>query len=216
MKNLHRHQENSQSEVIMKSGGLIFILIILPLPAFALTPIVINDNFEKIAIGRYMEYIADNDKKISIRNITDESLTWKKSEKDGFGFGFSSIHYWFRFKIRYDLKKQKGLYLELSNPMLDYIELYIPEENGNFREIRTGDHYNFKQRDVLDTDFVFRMEEIADEITCYLHIFCPASSLSFLPTILSQKSYLQKFHQQMPVFWIYYGPDYAHTIYNYS
>jgi adenylate cyclase len=204
----------------MKLLLLIGILLseLLPIPIYAQTPVVINDNVENIPIGPYMEYcIPDKGNVVSliVRNqLSDESMDWKKINKEHINLGLTSKYRLFRFLIKNDCKKQKYWYLDLSNQMLSFVILLKPMIDRKYKIIFNGNVIPLGNRDIPSNNIIFHMDEISNEMPCYLYIQETLSPLSFFPVLQTQQFHLQKLHQKMPIFWIFCGVMIAVLFYN--
>ncbi len=194
---------------------LLFLLFcsFFPIPAFAVQPISIEDAMDTKHIGKHIEYIEDGLKKLNINKILTKKLEWKQSDKNSLTFGFTSSVYWFRFSVENSLNYDKEWFLEIDYPMIDRIDLFIPGESGDFTVKSSGDHRRFYEREIIDRNFFFRLNEKPGLHTYYFRIET-TSSLNFSPAIYSQESLIKRMSNEYAVFWIYYGFMIALAFYN--
>lgn len=191
-----------------------FFVFLLSMPLLAAEPIIINNIKTRISIVNDLEYIKDIDKNLTIDKITDKSLIWKHSNKEELNFGLRSTPYWFRFTVNNISKQETNWYLEIAFAMLDYIDLYIPQETGGFKVIRTGDGTPFNTRDVKDREFIFYLKERPGQHTYYIRVFCPISSTTIPLSILSHDGFINRYNVELPIFWMYFGLLLLIIIYN--
>jgi serine phosphatase RsbU (regulator of sigma subunit) len=180
---------------------------------FGAEPILINDDLDSKEVGKQMEFIQDPTMILSIKDVTSKSVLWKKSDVDAFNFGFAKPAYWFRFSIRNEQKNERGVYLEITYPMIDNIELYIPQQQGQYLVKKAGDLRPFYEREIVDRNFIFFLQADPGIHTYYLR-FETTSSLNFKPIMWSQKAYLKRVNAEFPLFWIYYGLMMVMVLYN--
>ncbi len=192
-------------------GFLLFLLILFTLKGYA-TPIMISDNPEALPIGKNLEYFHDAEKMHTIDTITLHSY-WTESSGDSLNFGFTTDPYWFRFSATNPEQENTSWFFEISYPMIDSIELYVPLKNGGFHKITAGDRYPFLQRNVIDRNYLFSMKEPPGNRTYYFRIET-TSSLNFAPLMMSPRAYIHRMNYVQPVSWIYYGFLLIMIIYN--
>ncbi|MBN1495658.1 MAG: SpoIIE family protein phosphatase [Spirochaetes bacterium] len=192
--------------------ALLILALAVPLAADS-ERIVIDDSFESMEIGDRVDFVEDASQKLTIDDIAVDSAGWKRSAGTSFNFGFATPAYWFRFTLENRQVNEKGVYLEISYPMLDFIELYIPQQSGGYLVKKSGDHYPFYDREIVDRNFIFYIPPGAGTLTCYLRIQS-SSSVNFKPILWSQRSYLRRVNTEFPLFWIYYGLMMVMVLYN--
>lgn len=100
-------------------------------------------------ISTQMLWLKDEHNKFSfdqVKNLTDQQFNLP----DGYSFsrGYTSSGYWFKFDLIFSperLNNNRWL-LEIPFPLLDYVDLYMPDGNGGFSVIETGDRRPFFNR----------------------------------------------------------------------
>jgi serine phosphatase RsbU (regulator of sigma subunit) len=190
-----------------------FLLAAMYAPLVAMKPLIIDDPFSSVQFGKDIDYIEDKNKSITIETITDEKMVWTRSKSNSINFGFTPSVYWFRFAVDNRQTANREVYLEISYPMLDYIELYVPQKNGSFLVKKTGDHYPFNDREIVDRNFIIPLLAENGLKTCYIRIET-SSSLNFSILLMSNKAYIKRINIEYPLFWIYYGLMMVMVLYN--
>jgi methyl-accepting chemotaxis protein len=190
----------------------IAILILLsPVSLLALESIPVDTSFDKKTIGLFIEYIEDKDKLLTIDTVI-HNKEWSVSNRDSFNFGFTKSVYWFRFAIDNAAAGPVDLFFEISYPLLNYVDFYIPVK-GKYKVVRTGNKYPFYEREIEDKNFLFELKE-GPGIHTYFFRIDTASSLNFIPELMSQKAYFKRANTQLPVIWMYYGLMFVMLVYN--
>lgn len=187
----------------MKRYIIALSLILLPFKAFSGDIIGIRQDTSSLPVLLQAEYLEDKDGALSF-DAVKESEGWKKTSKESVNFGFTKSVYWFRFTIENRGTKDPVYYLELDYPMLDYVDLYIPDESGAYTVNKTGDLLPFSQRDVNDRKIMFKITPPGFPGTYYMRIKT-TSSVNFSLTLLSIYAYIDKIKQDLPAFWAFYG-----------
>ncbi|MBN1497654.1 MAG: hypothetical protein JXA07_12840 [Spirochaetes bacterium] len=188
-----------------------FFITLLPISVLALDSVRVDDSFSSRVIGTSIEYLEDKERNMTFDRARS-SGGWIKSEKDSLNFGFTPSVYWFRFSINNATGAPMNHFLDISYPLMNYLDFYIPEDDG-YRIEQTGNRYPFYNREIEDKNFVFHLKEAPGKHTYYLRIETK-SSINFIPTLMSQKAYFHLVQTKTPVFWIYYGLMLIMLVYN--
>ncbi len=138
----------------MKKTVMIFFLVI-SVPVFLIdtvftAPIELDDNLTISTIARITEYYIDKDGNQTIDTIKSNTISWNKFNQDAFNFGFVDSVYWFKFSVNNTLNEKKEWYLEIDYPMLDTIDLFMPDAKTGIKKITTGDRHPFHNREIND------------------------------------------------------------------
>lgn len=120
-----------------------------------------------------MLWLKDEHNKFSfeqVKNLTNQQFNMP----DGYSFsrGYTSSGYWFKFDLNFspELPNNHRWLLEIPFPLLDYVDLYIPDGNGGFSVIETGDRRPFSNRVIDTTNFVFSISPEQNQGTYYLNV----------------------------------------------
>ncbi|MFH0977033.1 MAG: 7TM diverse intracellular signaling domain-containing protein [Spirochaetota bacterium] len=182
---------------------------------------ILTEPKEEYPLGLHLEILEDREKKWKIEDASSPKLTeyFFQSSKETPNFGFIDYAYWVRFKLINKSHKEDWL-LEISYPLLDQIEVYIPAtyNNGKTRQnyiIKTaGENYPFYKRELKHQNFVFHLRILAGkEITYYIR-FESTGSVQLPLTLLSPAAFSAKDHEQRIVLGLYYGIILALLLYN--
>jgi methyl-accepting chemotaxis protein len=185
------------------------VLHIAPLDA---APIGFDDTLERINITSSVQYIEDPRRSVSIEDVRTKNLSWQDVKGESLNFGFAKSAYWFRFTVDNRSGRDATWYLEITYPMIDYLDLYRADRDG-LTVKKTGDHLPFNSREIKDKNFIFSNTQAPGRTDYYLR--CDTtSSVNFSFIMWSPRSYLDRIFRELPVFWIYYGLMMVMVIYN--
>ncbi len=180
--------------IFLQIGILLFSLLPFPLhPLLAAETVIVSPEKEEYPLGLHMDILEDKSSRLIISDILtpETAALFKQSHEESPSFGFSDSSYWARVKIKSVLPEPATFYLELKYPMLDHVELYIPDKGGILRKFITGDHHPFHERFLEHSNFVFPVFlQPEREITCYM--LCRTTSSVNLPAVLLSASALAK------------------------
>jgi signal transduction histidine kinase/serine phosphatase RsbU (regulator of sigma subunit) len=204
----------------MKNTFYIFTIIFLLLyavPINALEPVELNEEtLSGKSIGKQMEYLEDIEGKLTIEDVSGDKVepqAWKKNVHDSINHGFTHSIYWFRFSIKNSTDKPIDWYFNISYPLIDLIDFYIPRESEIYQHKQMGDSFPFNIREVKDVSFIFSLNDKTGQRNYYFRINT-SSSMTFTPVIMNSRAYLQKLNREQPVIWIYYGMMIIMVVYN--
>ncbi len=146
----------------------ILLLVLSCTPLIAQRSLIIQDDLQEYYIsGQTISYLKDIEKKLTITQVSSPEYQekFKNDIKDIPNFGYTRSAYWLKFNIKGGEKKENWL-LVISYALLDYITLYIPVKNG-YEEKRQGQLLPFKERDVKNENFVFKINLVPGEISTF-------------------------------------------------
>jgi signal transduction histidine kinase/CheY-like chemotaxis protein len=178
-------------------------------------PAVIADS-EQIFLGPYLEYLEDPDGSYDVSDVTSPPLKgrFRRSRQVSPGFGFTSSVYWFRFSIKNPSDGERLRFLEIEYPLLDYIELYIPDGRGGFKVYDEGDRRPFYDRPIPYRNFVFILDiPPGESMSCLLRVKT-SSSLNLPARLYSEAGFIDKVESEETALGIYFGILFAMLAYN--
>lgn len=174
------------------------------------------NNFSKTDIGNHIYILEDQSGNYNIDNILSDSLQnkfrlWESGEPN---FGFTSSVYWIRFTINNPADENINTYLEVSYPLIDYIDIYILDDSGNYKIKRTGDHLPVSSRDINHRNFIFGIMLKADSDQTYFMRFKTSSSMNLPLTLWSEKALFNKIEIEQILLGIFFGAVIIMMVYN--
>ncbi len=75
--------------------------------------------------------------------------------------------YWVRFPIRLSGPSERVWLLEFYDQTIDYIDVFIPEQNGSYRKVEMGDQYRFQNRLFRHKNFEILLQVPTDTVLTY-------------------------------------------------
>jgi diguanylate cyclase (GGDEF)-like protein len=114
----------------------------------------IPDELQGTPIGANMLYLEDAQHRHSIHSLLEKPQDWQQIERTSPNFGFTSSAYWFKFDIDNPTENEPSVYLEITLPFLDKVELYQLESGKIIQQHVVGDTYPFDERPVTHQNFV--------------------------------------------------------------
>ena len=118
---------------------------------------------------------------------------WSQLQSNQVKFGFDDRTYWFRTQIQNNSQYPLSFYLEIGNPLLDNVSVYVLR-NGKVKSVQhLGDQQIFHHRPVLHEHFVLPISFLADD-ELEIYIATQTSGTVNFPVFLWQKETFQS-HQ---------------------
>ncbi len=178
---------------------------------FTITPILKHES-----IGKYLEVLEHKTGKMTIDDITSPEIQSRinRSEQEEPGFGLTSSVYWAKLSVNNPSKELVSWLLEIGYPLLDYIDLYIPDEHGNFIVKKSGDRLPFNTREIKYRNFVFDLSENPNSVKIYYLRFQTSSSMNFPMHFWHQDTFIEETSTNSALLGIFYGAVIIMIIYN--
>lgn len=137
------------------------------------------------------EYFADTTNDHSIETIRGESsaISWFVQSSQSLNFGYKNYPYWFRFELSNPRQSSVEQVLQLGYPLIDEIELYRYDEQGELIEyLHFGDQLPYVHREI-DHPFFLHNVNLA-----------PGAKHQVYLRVMTSGSMMMPMH-------LWYGPD---------
>lgn len=180
-------------------------------PVFTIAP-----SLDHSSLGKQVEILEDKSGNLTINDVISSKISgqFHPSEQEEPGFGFTSSVYWVRLTVNNTQDQTVDWYLEIGYPLLDYIDLYIPNGEGNFSIKKTGDRLPFNSREVNYRNFVFHLSENPTSLRTYYLRFQTSSSMNFPLKFWLKDVFFEKNIAEIILLGVFYGAVIIMIIYN--
>ncbi len=177
------HLWGSACGFIHEGISIILLLLFLPAAATPCTAETLQIKDAVYQIDQYLEFLEDSGRAFTINAVRSAPLAEQFSPATKFpaNFGLTDSAYWIRMQLR---PVADGPWLlEISSPRLDRIDLYAVSAGGETLHKTSGLKFPFRDRDVPNKDFVFRLPLTQGTMsTVYLRV--ESSDAIFVPVTL--------------------------------
>lgn len=196
------------------------IFLIVLLPAIGLNAqqveFTIDPALGNASLGRYIEILEDKTGDLTIQDVTslEKAQTFSPSEAEEPGYGFTSSVYWARLTVINPSNVPIEWFLELGYPLIDFVDMFVPDEQGGFIKKQTGDHIPFDSRDIYYKNVIFHLSENPGEKKTYYLRLETSSSMNFPIHYRSRDALFKKTNTEQMVLGIFYGALLIMVIYN--
>jgi len=177
---------------------------------------IISPSVDQASLGKRIEILEDKSGNLTIDDVKSPKLSghFFPSQENEPGFGFTSSVYWVRLKVNNPQDKPVNWYLEIGYPLLDYIDLYFPDSEGNIITKKTGDRLPFNSREIDHRNFIFDLSEKPNSIMTYYLRFQTSSSMNLPLKFWLEETFFEKTSTEIIILGIFYGAVIIMIIYN--
>jgi len=197
---------------------LLVAVILLPATAAGGAPVILEDgmHLSPEPLGLHLDVLHDADRKYTIDDVTGPELIgqFDPSRAATLNFGFSKGAHWLRLQILNNLAHEKTLLLEAAFPLIDSVDLYIPNTTGGYDKMRGGELVGGNRGQPRQRNPVFPITLPPErQLTYYIRLQDNGSVP--LPLILWEPdTFLKNTTRQYLLFGLYYGCLLAIILYN--
>ncbi len=195
-----------------------YILILFPAISylFAEQSLTIKSSLTHESIAKNIKILIDQSATLSIDDVSSAVFEdqFFSTADDQPGFGFTSAVFWVRLDVNNPQNIPVSWYLEIGYPLLDFIDLYIPDTTGSFSVRKTGDMLPFNSRDVFHRNFVFNLSEQKQSSKSYYLRMQTSSSMNFPIHFWLPETFYEYTSPETLLLGIFYGAFIIMIIYN--
>lgn len=119
-----------------------------------------------------LDILKDPDHRLGIAEVTspEYAVSFHTNRGGTLNFGYSNANYWVRFTLQNGMPERRW-FLEVANPNLSKVTLYVADTSGVYQEIQAGTSWPYVERPIQHRSFLFPFAPAQDTQTYYLKIF---------------------------------------------
>jgi len=195
---------------------LLGLWLVLALPVYA-EPIVIAAQSSQLSLGKQLLYFEDPSLEYQLSDILAEEKRGKRSWQQANtlfpNYGFTKSAFWVKLPLL-NLSKQQQWLLQVNYPLMDEIELYVPNEQGIYQQFLGGDSFPIAQRQSKDRGFAFAITLPShSEQAVYLRLQSRDSMIIAI-NLLTPDAFRDNQRKEGFLFGMYYGAILIILLYN--
>lgn len=135
---------------------LLVLAVIGPGLAVAHPSVILDDTTSRVDLTGRMEVLRDDGGGLTIDDMERPEIAQRFQPLPGdLAAGYDRSAFWLRFHVQRVPTAEQRWFLEVRMPYLDYVTLFVPEDDGRFGAVSTGDRTPFSTRPVPYRTFVF-------------------------------------------------------------
>jgi len=154
----HFHSKGILSLTIVLHSLLLY-LCSTSIYAENINPLSLSLSLSEQSLTEHLQIAIDPQQQWTIDGLLQKTVQadFQTSHTSMPNLGLSSAAIWLRFQINNPRNTDQIRLLEISYPLLDYIELYQVDAQGHYKLKQAGDRYAFSQRDIKHPNFIFKL-----------------------------------------------------------
>jgi serine phosphatase RsbU (regulator of sigma subunit) len=157
-----------------------------------------------------VEIIRDEKGALTFNEVKDSTRFVKTSQN---AFGFTNDAIWTRFSVTIPDGNAAEWFLEIGYPLLNTIDIHIPDANNNYTVKHYGNKLPFATRDINNHNVLIRLNSDPGTYTYYIR-FKSESSMNIPMSIHSLKNVISEINIQKTIFGLFYGALLIILVYN--
>jgi signal transduction histidine kinase/HPt (histidine-containing phosphotransfer) domain-containing protein/ActR/RegA family two-component response regulator len=165
------------------------------------------------SLSRDAEVLPDPEGRWTLEDVTREPLAgqFRRHGQEVFNAGYSRVTHWFRVPLPAAAANGRWLF-EVGYPLLDFVDLYLPQPDGSYRHVRTGDQRPFGERLLQHRNFVVPLE-LGTHLTAYVRVDTQ-STLQVPLTLWSSEAFIEKSQPEQYLLGAFFGIMLVMLVYN--
>jgi PAS domain S-box-containing protein len=187
---------------------VLFFTVLISTELFSIDTLFIADRKTDPNIIKNIYILEDPRSQTTIDQIikTPQNYSFSKNNDSKLNFEFSTSTYWLKVIIKNNSEISIDYILSISNPDLNYIDLYELVQDTLFREIHTGEFRDISTREVYHRNFIFNIDLKAGDVYTYLISVNNGGGPLFIPVSLKERTRFEKTDNYTELFyWMMYG-----------
>ena len=148
--------------------------------------------------------VGDND--LSIKNVlNDTTISFNTLTSENQTVGFTSHHFWVRFKLENTSRESKVYYLETARPITDEVNLFQITSKDTL-EFSSGDKQPFEKKQVKHRASIFKIKLLPNSVNqFYIHYKSDGETINLPLNIYNiDEFWIENYNQQL-FFGLFYG-----------
>jgi hypothetical protein len=189
------------------TSAVIFLLFI-PSLLLAAPILKLTEDTTRYPLGKYLDILEDKESKWTVEDMSSPAIAGGfvpvKVESQNLGWTKSAI--WLRFQVASALHADRPMILQLGDPRITEIDLYIPDGKGGHHVKKTGRLYPYSQREIENRSFLFKITVPAhSDGVFYLRLWAPRAMMAFSLTLSDTEAFFADDQKELFMLGILYG-----------
>lgn len=180
---------------------------------------VAADDFKtSLKLSPYLELLEDVEGSLTIDQVSASPLTshFGPGARATPNLGFTASAWWVRFTLVNRDSDAQTLMLRQDYPLIDYVDLWHKDEQGNWQQRQTGDRRAFSDRDLQHRDFIFPLHVPGGASATYYLRFASSGPIDISLKLYQQAGLFESLGLEQLVHGMYFGGFLVLVIYNFS
>lgn len=191
----------------------VVFLLLLCQPGWA-ESLQLNQDIQRQSLNHFIYYFEDPTQGLNLSDVIQlEEGKWQRNQKQTFNRSYSTSTWWLKISFRHQHKANLSRLLEISYPVLDYVNVYAVS-NAGITEFNLGDKLPFDKRPIRHRSFVIPLEfQPLEKMDVFISVQS-ASAIQVPITLWSQEEFFYHHQTQNMIHGLYFGIMVVMAIYN--
>ena len=169
-----------------------------------------------IELTPFIKIFEDSNKQLTIEDLSKaENSQLFENLSTAANFGFSKSAWWVKLRIKNNQNETRNITIRQDYPLIDYVDFYSPQTNGEWLHYSTGDRRPFNTRPISFKEFLFPISLPANTETPIYIRFESSGPINIGLELHSEVSLFEAVSTNHLITGIYYGGFIILVIYNF-
>ena len=174
----------------------------------------VSPGFSQLDLAAHVQVLEDAEGVLGIDAVRNADGFTPLPDAGG-NFGFSTSVWWVRFAVHNPGTDTVELLLRQNYPLIDHLDLWLPERDGGMRHVRTGDREPFASRDIDLRNFVFGLSVPSGQTVPVYVRYATGGSMDISLELFAPVPLLERVGTEQLAYGAYYGGFIALIVYNF-
>ncbi len=181
---------------------------------FGAEPVAVDPSFSQITLEHRVDVLEDPSGTMDFDAVRN-STAFKPAPELGTNFGFTHSAWWLRFTLSNSGDHDYQALLREDYPLIDYLELRAPGDDGSWRRTATGDRTPFSTREFTHRDFLFELTVPPHAQRTYYVRGATDGALDLSLKLYSPHELIGALSEEQFAYGVYYGGFIVLVLYNF-
>jgi PAS domain S-box-containing protein len=181
------------------------------------SPLTYQPGREYYSLDTHLDILEDREGALSFADISSPARArdYVHNLEQNPNQGFSPSVFWVRFSLSDNFDPDREWLLVLEYSLLDLVDIYLPQKNGEYLRKKSGDHLPFREREIGNRNLIVILPPpvLASGLPIYLRIQSE-SAISLPMSIWSDRAFIKSDRQAQFILGLYYGVILVMMIYS--
>ncbi len=181
-----------------------------------LPPLTLNQSSVDVNLNDYLGLLEDPDRELTFARALEQLDAGAFQRLSGVApnFGFTAAAWWVTFTIHNPSDHVRHLLVRQNYPLIDQLDLWASQPDGNWEHIATGDRLPFTERPLATRDFQFPVVIPANGEQTFILRYHTQGSLNIGLSVMSPDVTVAALTKEYLALGIYYGGFLVLLVYN--
>ena len=169
------------------------------------SPLLLAEQMSHDSLLDHIELLEDPGGELRITDVAAPGVAFQPASLQSTNIGFTPSVWWARITLRNDSEHRHRALLRQNYPLIDYVDLYEVDRDGQWQQHATGDRRSFATRPLAHRDFIFPLTVAANSERSFYLRYQSQGPIDIHLSLYSEPELLEKISREQLAYGIYYG-----------